>query len=97
MFTLFQDFLMHATYNDEDDGNKGDNRNKEDKDDEDGNVDISWIECWVNQPTGEQGHKHTETRPGWVKPDILKTAGITQSRYTCYMVSSFIIEGLPRK
>ena len=61
MFTLFQDFLTCAAYNNEDDGNKGDNRDKEDKDDEDGNVDISWIECWVDQPTSEQGRKHTET------------------------------------
>ena len=96
MFALFQDFLMHTAYDDEDDGNEGDNRDKEDKDDEDGNVDISWIERWVDQPAGERSRKHTETQPGWVKPDILKTTGITQSQYTRYMVSFFIIEGLPR-
>jgi len=61
MFALFQDFLMHAAYNDEDNGNKGNNHDEEDKDDEDGNVDICWIKCWVNQPASEQGHKHTET------------------------------------
>jgi len=91
MFALFQDFLMHTAYDDEDDGNKGNNHDEEDKDDEDGNVDISWIECWVDQPASEQGCKHTETQPGWVKPDILKTTGITESQYACYMVSFFII------
>jgi len=43
---------MCAAYNNEDDGNKGDNHDKEDKDDEDGNIDISWIERWVDQPAG---------------------------------------------
>jgi len=60
MFALFQDFLTHTTYDNEDNGNEGDNRDKEDNDDEDGNVDISWIKCWVDQPAGEQGRKHTE-------------------------------------
>jgi len=53
MFVLFQDFLTRAAYDDEDDGNEGNNHDEEDKDDEDGNVDTSWIECWVDQPTGE--------------------------------------------
>jgi len=91
MFALFQDFLTRAAYDDEDDGNEGDNRDEEDEDDEDGNVDTSWIERWVDQPAGERSRKHTETRPGWAKPDILKTAGITQSQYARYMVSFFII------
>jgi len=68
MFALFQDFLMRTAYNNEDDGNKGNNHDKEDEDDEDGNIDISWIKHWVNQPAGEQGCKHTETRPWWVMP-----------------------------
>jgi len=58
MFALFQDFLTRAAYNDEDDGNKGDNRDEEDKDDEDGNVDISWIEHCVDQPAGTLSYRY---------------------------------------
>jgi hypothetical protein len=91
MFALFQDFLACTAHDYEDDPNEGDNCDEEDEEDKLSDVGTSWIERWVDQPAGERGRKNTETRPGWGKPDILKTAGITESQYARYMVSFFII------
>ena len=47
----------------------------------------SWIDRWIDKPPGEGGRKNKEGRPGWGKPQILETAGITDDQYHRYMVS----------
>jgi hypothetical protein len=50
----FSKISSHAPAHDyEDDPNEGDNCDEEDEEDELSDVGTSWIECWVDQPTGE--------------------------------------------
>src|SRR5882757_5577718 len=68
--------------------NEGEDNNEDDKDDKDEDEDkvTSWIDHWINKPSSEGGCRNTEERPGWGKPEILKTAGITDCQYNRYMV-----------
>ena len=52
---------------------------------------LGWIGRWINRPLGEGGRKSKDRRPGWGKPEILKTAGIKEAQYNNYMVSILII------
>lgn len=71
--------------NDDNNGNSNDNDNDNVNDND--NDETSWIDCWIDKPFGEGGRKNKEGRPGWGKPEILKTAGITEGQYNRYMVS----------
>ena len=88
---IFWSILAHDdNENDEDneveDGEDSeDNENNENVDDE-----ASWINCWIDTPLGEGGCRNKEGCPGWGKPEILKTAGITGDQYTHYMVSPLV-------
>ena len=72
---------------DNDDDNDDDNDNGNDNDNDDDDDKTSWINRWIDKPFGEGGRKNKEGRPGWGKPEILKTAGITEAQYNRYMVS----------
>jgi len=96
--TVFQSLLTYK--NDQDDKDDKDNKDDKDEDsedngndnsDKDGNNKTSWINCWINKPPGEGGRKNKDECPGWGKPEILKTAGITGDQYNCYMVSFLVI------
>ena len=72
---------------DNDDDNDDDNDNGNNNDNDDDDDETSWINRWIDKPFGEGGRKNKEGRPGWGKPEILKTARITEAQYNRYMVS----------
>ena len=88
---IFRSILTHDDnkndkVNKVEDGEDGeDNENDENMDNE-----ASWINHWINKPLGEGGCRNKEGHPGWGKPEILKTAGITGDQYTCYLVSPLV-------
>ena len=75
----------YGSDSDNDDNNN--NGNDNDNDNNDDNDETNWINRWIDKPFGEGGRKNKEGRPGWGKPEILKTAGITEAQYNRYMVS----------
>ena len=99
--TVFRSLLTYENdQDDEDDEDNEDDQDNKDEDsedngndnsDKDGNDKTSWINCWIDKPPGEGGCKNKDERPGWGKPEILKTAGITGDQYNCYMISFLVI------
>ena len=89
--TIFQSILTHDD-NENDEVNKVEDGEDGEDDENDENMDneASWINCWIDKPLGEGGCRNKEGRPGWGKPKILKTAGITGDQYTHYLVSPLV-------
>jgi len=85
LLAVFQSLLAHVADGDEDEITTDDSS---DKDHEEG---TSWINHWIDKPLGERGRKNSDTRPGWGKPEIMKTAGITEEQYNRYMVSFLVV------
>ena len=88
--TIFWKLLTHKdenNENDENDQNEYGEDNKDSQDDENMDDKRSWINCWIDKPPSEGGRRDKEGCPGWGKPEILKTAGITEAQYNRYMVS----------
>lgn len=88
-FTNFRRLLTHEN-NENGDSDYGEEEGKH-EDGENGDDDASWIDRWIDKPSGLGGRKNKEGRPGWGKPEILKTAGITEGQYDQYMVSLLAI------
>ena len=92
LFELFQSFLECIDNNNNNDDN--DNDNNDNDNDNDGcnevdkysEVDMSWIDRWVDKPAGERGRMNKEGRPGWGKPEIMQVTGIMEAQYNLYMV-----------
>ena len=90
--TIFRNLLAHKfDENDKDDENDEDKDSEDSEDDENVDDALGWIGRWIDRPLGEGGCKSKDGRPGWGKPEILKTAGIKEAQYNNYMVSILII------
>ena len=89
--TIFQNILTHDDIENNEVNKVEDSEDGED-DENNENVDneASWINRWIDKPLSEGGCRNKEGCPGWGKPKILKTAGITGDQYTRYMVSPLV-------
>ena len=52
---------------------------------------VPWVGRMICAPAGEQGHSAKEGHKGFINDDILRTAGITQQKWSKYMVSDINI------
>jgi len=87
--TVFRSLLTYDNNNNN--NNKAREDNDNDNSDEEEDDKSSWINRWIDKPPGEGGRKNKDGRPGWGKPEIMKTAGITDGQYNRYMVSFLVI------
>ena len=87
--TVFRSLLAYD--NDNNNNNKACEDNDNNNSNKEGDDKSSWINRWIDKPPGEGGHKAKDGRPGWGKPKIMKTTGITDGQYNCYMVSFLVI------
>jgi len=76
--TVFRSLLVYD--NDNDNDNKAREDNDNDNSNEEGDDKSSWINRWIDKPPGEGGRKAKDGCPGWGKPEIMKTAGITDGQ-----------------
>jgi len=97
-FANFQCLIAHITNDNEGNYDKDNKANKDDEDDEDNednkdsSMDTHWIDCWIDKPSGEGGHKNKEDCPGLGKPKIMDIADITEGQCSCYLVSLSVLQ-----
>ena len=80
-----------ANNNSDNSNNNNDNNSGSDDNDSSTIDKLSWVNCWINQPSGKQGHVSKDTQLGLGKLEIMRVTGITEAQYICYMVSLSII------